>query len=571
MSRLSNFLRQLGSSGRREFAAEQSGRLPVWALGVGVVIFALLGLLRTTPYVRNLENQGLDRIMQFSQYFSAVPTIQPAMALVEIDQPTYTAWNEPTRLPHDRLATLIESLARYKPKTIVLDVDLAAAYQNDPKAAQLYAYLGTDALLRTLRGYGAAQTSPTLVLMRTFQYKEGQNCPRYSRLLDDRMVARNPHIALAAPVFLQTDGVLRYWQLWSRSANPSNCGVTAQGVLSASTLLPSVQLLLGWLAKDLPAAALTERLQRCEQGRDCAIPIGRNRLDLRSGGDIGLQRVVYSWGWGAKTPDHPVLRYSAIDLQNPAQYQSWPPLEALQNRIVLIGSTYRPNEDWHSTPLGGMPGVWVLVNAYQSLAASGQLRPLGWGWRLLLGAALLLLYFLLRQWLRLGWARSLMTYVLLFVTVYWGSLRSQQTLWLDVVLVLIAIGSMERLLVWVNQRKVRTKRGAACGWESSFWRGPLYQPWHKAALSRFMSPPARPSAGCRKKGWCGKCWPVKPWWPATVIALKPSSPPASPMALPPRAPNAGISEPANALPYSCAALARLKAWFRGWAGGFWRS
>lgn len=454
-----NLFRQLGYRGQREFAAEQAGRLPLWALGAGVVIFALLGLLRGTPYVRNLENQGLDRIMQFSHNFGAIPPIHPGMALVELDQPTYTAWNEPTRLPHQRLAGLIEAVASYHPKAIVLDVDLAAAYQDDPRAASLYAYLGTDSLLATLRGYGLTQTRPPLLLMRTFQHQGSLACPRYSRLLDDPGVAQNPHLVLAAPVFLETEGVLRYWQLWMKSS-VAQCGAATKGVLpSTPSLLPSVQLLLGWLARDLPAAALIGRLERCQRGQDCPLPLGTHRLDLREGQEMGLQRVVYSWAWTPKTPGHPVLRYSAADLEHPARYQSWPPLEALQERIVFIGSTYRPNEDWHRTPLGEMPGVWVLVNAYQSLAASGQLRPVAWGWRLLLGAALLGLYFLLRRWIRLGWARSLMTYFLLLLAVYWGSLRSQQTLWLDVVLVLVAIGLMERLLAWVNQRQKQRARG----------------------------------------------------------------------------------------------------------------
>lgn len=451
------FFRQLGRRGQREFAAEQAARLPLWALGAGVVIFALLGLLRSTPYVRNLENQGLDRIMQFSHNFGAVPPIYPGLALVEIDQPTYTAWNEPTRLPHRRLAGLLEAVAAYQPRAVVLDVDLAAAYQDDPKAAQLYAYLGTDSLLATLRQYGPRQ--PPLVLMRTFSHAGGQACPRYSRLLDDPGVARNPHLALAAPVFLETDGVLRYWQLWLKASSPAECGPASKGVLPSSPSLPSVQLLLGWLARGFPASALAERLERCQQDQDCTLPLGRQRLDLREGQEIGLQRVVYSWAWTPKTPDHPVLRYSAVDLEHPAQYQSWPPLEALQGRVVFIGSTYRPNEDWHRTPLGEMPGVWVLVNAYQSLVASGQLRPVGWGWRLLFGVGLLGLYFVLRHWIRLGWARSLMTYFLLMLAVYWGSLRSQQTLWLEVVLVLVTIGLMERLLVWVRQRQQRAGRG----------------------------------------------------------------------------------------------------------------
>lgn len=434
---------------RKEFAAEGRQSLPPWALLLGLAIFMGLGLLRSTPYIRALENEGIDRVMGWSRPYG-LEKGNP-VALVEIDQETYTRWGEPTRLPHDRLAAVLAGLARYRPRAIVFDFDLAAAMLSTPRADQLYAYLGTEELQKVLRRYGkgAGPDYPKLVLMRTFRYSGGRNCVRYSRLLDDPMIANNPLVAFAAPTFL-SEGVVRFWQFSTPVSGPRTCGGVSAGVLpSVPQELPSVQLLLLWLEQGLPAKALYERLKTCRQGGECSAELAGHALDLSGKGDQGQQRVIYSLPW----PSGGAVRLPAYALENPESYTAWPPLEALRNRVVFVGSTFQPGEDWHRTALGAMPGVWVLVNAYYSLRDSGQLRPLGWGWRLLLGCLLLGIYAFLRHWLKLAWTRRLMGYALLGVAVYVGTLFSQQALWVDVVLMLFTLQLVERVVAWAAGRK----------------------------------------------------------------------------------------------------------------------
>lgn len=441
-------LTALGKHLRSEFISEERRGLPWWALLVGLVIFMGLGMLRFTPYVRVVENEGIDRVMQWSRPYGLEK--KNPVALVEINQETYTRWGEPTRLPHDRLAAVLEGLARYKPGVIVFDFDLATAMQKSPRAEQLYAYLGTERLQQTLRRYGQGQPdAPKLVLMRTFRRSQGLACVRYSRVLDDSVVAANPHIALASPTFLN-EGVVRFWQFSTARSELAQCGEVSAGVLSSTPQhLPSVQLLLLWLTQDLPAPALYERLQTCVSKGECWVRLGGHSINL-GGNQQGEQRVIYSLPWGSQGG---AVRYPAWALENPANYNTWPPLEALEGRVVFVGSTYQPNEDWHRTAIGMMPGVWVLVNAYYSLRDSGQLRPLAWGWRLGLGVLLLGIYTLLRHWLKSGWIKRLMGYVFLIVAVYVGTLFSQQALWVDVVLMIFTLQLVERLVTWVNQRK----------------------------------------------------------------------------------------------------------------------
>lgn len=450
-SRWPDFKPQLALLGKRlqsEFVSEERRGLPWWALLVGLVIFMGLGMLRFTPYVRAVENEGIDRVMQWSRPYGLEK--QNPVALVEINQETYTRWGEPTRLPHDRLAGVLDGLVKYKPKVIVFDFDLAAALQKSPRAEQLYAYLGTERLQQTLRQYGLGQPdAPKLVLMRTFRRTQSLACVRYSRLLDDPVVANNPHITWASPTFL-SEGVVRFWQFSTTRSELAQCGEVSTGVLpSTPQHLPSVQLLLLWLNQDLPAPALYKRLQTCREKGDCRVRLGEHWINL---GDSqqGEQRVIYSLPWGSEGG---AVRYPAWVLESPVNYNGWPPLEALEGRVVFVGSTYQPHEDWHRTAIGMMPGVWVLVNAYYSLRDSGQLRPLAWGWRLGLGVLLLGIYALLRHWLKSGWIKRLMGYVFLIVAVYMGTLFSQQALWVDVVLMIFTLQLVERLVAWFNQRK----------------------------------------------------------------------------------------------------------------------
>ncbi|MBF6593357.1 MAG: CHASE2 domain-containing protein [Thermaceae bacterium] len=441
-------LKALGHRLRKEFIAEQQQSLPWWALLAGLVLFMGLGLLRSTPYIRALENEGIDRVMQWSRPYGLEK--QNPVALVEINQETYTRWGEPTRLPHDRLAAVLVGVARYHPRAIVFDFDLAAARLDTPRAQGLYTYLGTERLQQVLReyGWGQGQDYPPLVLMRTFRHTT-LTCVRYSRLLDDPQIAANPHVAFAAPTFV-SEGVVRFWQFSTQRSDLKSCGQVSAGVLpSLPSELPSVQLLLLWLEQGLPAAALYEKLKSCQQGADCSLRLAGHPLDLSGKGDQGQQRVIYSLPWDSGG----AVRYPAYALENPQSYTAWPPLEALQNQVVFVGSTFQPSADWYRTALGNMPGVWVLVNAYYSLRDSGQLRPLGWGWRLLLGGVLLGIYALLRHWLKLAWTRKLMGYTLLVVAVYVGTLFSQQALWVDVVLMLFTLQIVERVVGWVASRQ----------------------------------------------------------------------------------------------------------------------
>lgn len=448
-------LASLGRQLHKEFVAEGQQGLPGWALALGLLIFLGLGLVRSAPYVRALENEGIDRVMGWSRPYG-LEKADP-VALVEINQETYTRWGEPTRLPHDRLAAVLAGLVRYHPRVIVFDFDLAAATLSTPRAEALYRYLGTEALQRALREYGqgAGADYPELVLMRTFRHAGGQTCVRYSRLLDDPAVAGNPHLAFAAPTFM-SEGVLRFWQFATRRSELQSCGPVSAGVLpSLPKELPSVQLLLLWLGQGLPARTLYSQLEACRGGGNCTVRLGGHTLDLSIEGDQGTQRVIYSLPWGSGG----AARYPAYAFEDPSSYRAWPPLEALQNRVVFVGSTFQPGEDWHRTALGLMPGVWVLVNAYYSLRDAGQLRPLGWGWRLLLGCLLLGVYALLRRWLKFAWTRKLMSYTLLGVAVYIGTLLSQQALWMDVVLMLFTLQLLERIVGWVAARQKAMETG----------------------------------------------------------------------------------------------------------------
>ncbi len=92
----------------------------------------------------------------------------------------------------------------------------------------------------------------------------------------------------------------------------------------------------------------------------------------------------------------------------PAQpYAELPPtasLDALKNRIVVIGGSYGEGRDLHLTPLGEMPGALIIINAIHTLLEYGEIKPLSAGIKILtyLGLIVLMSFVLARFGYGLG-------------------------------------------------------------------------------------------------------------------------------------------------------------------------
>ncbi|OQW93600.1 MAG: hypothetical protein BWK79_10295 [Beggiatoa sp. IS2] len=87
----------------------------------------------------------------------------------------------------------------------------------------------------------------------------------------------------------------------------------------------------------------------------------------------------------------------------------------LQGRIVIIGGSYEASRDIYATPLGRMPGIWVLANATHSLLQHGELKRYEWQ----------------------KWVTELVLIIIMFIcfSSFWGIIIS----WIVVITIMIPI------------------------------------------------------------------------------------------------------------------------------------
>lgn len=333
------------------------------------------------PRFHDLDDRALDWTVGVSR--GSLPS-RPApvgYTFLDIDERTYREWQEPSEVPRDELARLIERTLAACPRLLIVDVDLTQPSRQ-----------GDAELLRVLRTQataplppGCSRRSPILfpIALRgpgvRARGQDGDHV-RWERRTPflEPALAGIPNIAWASPLFERaSDWQIRRWRLWERVCP------AAEG---RPEIIPSVQL----LAAEALESPLPRALEKIRAGAGPALescseePAGEGRGS--HGADV-RQRIIYRY----PAPDE--LRRGESyprDPQTGRQLLSVVPAAPLvrnhgpfdrsvfADRVVVIGGSFEEGRDVYRTPLGPMPGALILINAMDSLLEYGELELPGW-------------------------------------------------------------------------------------------------------------------------------------------------------------------------------------------------
>jgi len=348
------------------------------SLAIGLGIETALHNLHEHPWLERREDAAMD--WTIGLYRGVPPERAEAIpfTVLDIDDATVDSWGSPPYVVRDRLLRLIESVAAARPAAIVVDVDLAGPAMGP----------GDLALAEFLGRYDDEDAAP-MILVRALRPPVGGEpgaCFETRPSFVDDAVRDRESVVFASALFQRDpDWSIRRWRLWERLCGREGPDHT----------VPSIQLLVSALLTephDTPRQTLVriENELRSVQARGAHDDHGEGGHHQLRIGAVALtlppsrlnQRIVYRY------PALTELRENEIYPLDPRtgmpllSVVSARPLtdgtptssEAFAGRVVVIGGSFEAGNDLHPTPLGVMPGAFVLVNAIDSLLEYGEVR-----------------------------------------------------------------------------------------------------------------------------------------------------------------------------------------------------
>jgi len=342
-------------------------------VGLGIILLAFL--LRDSPFLKGIENEGIDTLMQIRQkIIPANPTIS-SFVWLDIDDNTHQAWNAPMFTPRDRLHHLINAAVDAEARLVIVDVDLSRktpmnGLEEYTKGLELHPY--DQALSDYLRNYKAAcsrkLTCPPIILARTFQPSTASRNDTRPSFLDEATKKSAPYVQWGSTLFFRDpyEHKIRHWWLWQPACTAEQ-----------PTVIPSIELLAAGLIRNgLSQSTGLEKELQPFQLQDCTgtstthlppenVQIGQ--LTVSTGQHGIKQRIMFSLPW--KVNNEKKIKYSQKDKMGKtiisifrakdfAELPLTVNLDALKNSVVVIGGSYRGGRDYANlTPLGEMPGA----------------------------------------------------------------------------------------------------------------------------------------------------------------------------------------------------------------------
>ncbi len=359
-------------------------------LMIGLSIVLLLNIFHNAPFRREAEDVAMDRVMRMRK--GSVPN-KPTLPLgwIDIDDKTYLDWNEPLYVPREKLADLIKFALESQPKMVVVDVDLAQRSHDKTLEEPIEEVLAKHA--DKCRGKPlVSEGYPPVVLLASLRPSEkGLPVQRTSNL--DKLVEGSQHIFWASPLFDKDwDQTIRRWRIWEavwQEANNRPAALPSIQLLAA-TLLTGREGAMEGLQSCLDSIALEGYTTTAEQAISgdkppCTVTLWdgfpQRKMELSLPMDQVERRILYAIPWqtdaagtsGSTIPtvrttgDQERLLLSRISARNVRDKQGMPGNSDFKGRVVFIGGSFRDGRDIHSSPLGEMPGVLILINSLNSL------------------------------------------------------------------------------------------------------------------------------------------------------------------------------------------------------------
>jgi len=312
----------------------------------------------------------------------AITQENSGLHFIDISSEDYKKWNSPLVTPRHELARIVTDVAVKKPHIIFLDVFLApATIYTDQHLSVPVDKHGDDALKSALIALKNTSNVPYIILPTALD-EEGN--PKQT-IMDD--LVDNRRIFYALPDTLQTDSdkTFRYWKLYDMAqGNDSQKPYPVWSVPLLTAVLSEGKL------KELQkiASEIQEHAQQINNGKNVQ---GRSATITLAGQQVTIpypQKETTKNDEGRKIskilpPENRELtyvqriRYQLVpDTTAAVRYDSnhlKEDLPDLKKKIAVIGTSAPEAEDIKETPVGKIPGMYVMGSAIHTLL-SGQ-RP----------------------------------------------------------------------------------------------------------------------------------------------------------------------------------------------------
>jgi len=275
------------------------------------------------------------------------------IVFIDIDHDTYVRWGEPIVMPRRELARFVRIAEKNGARVVALDIlfDYPA-----PRAAE-------DKALRAVLEDMTRIRSPLHIIFPTMTSRIDGTMKR--GVFDD-LIERNPNFHRGIPyvALSRTDRVVRYLRYYEVVK-----GRDGTSRLLWSTPVLSVAAVTGDMAglKGLEEKILKDHEQKRAGAYTLRLSSGAT-LDI-SNHELYSNRIRFS-----------LIPPGALDSEGNLFTERILPdeLEALQtelrDKVVVVGTSSADKEGWYPTPVGDMPGMYIIGNGINMMLGDWQVR-----------------------------------------------------------------------------------------------------------------------------------------------------------------------------------------------------
>lgn len=334
-------------------------------LGVAVASLALLGHTDILSNASSVFNDK-DVMARWSSVLSGATRQAIPVTIIDIDDATLARAGATDRTPRNLIADLTRLAAAKNARGIVLDLDTSRAGQN----------LAADAALVDLVA-SYPQSAPLLMYARRFVDGDGKqpatelDLTPLPSILDDSAANKPNVLSVSSVAPLDGDRVIRRWQL-----SQTIC----DGAKSASYASPQL-VALALHERGAAARASIDQFLQVRTAQRCAN--GSQSANWPRNPDMSASIWFL---FGANAADAPLTMVEQSGARTPlvrhipahtllSQDGSVAPARIISDqifagRLIVIGSSHLDSFDTHVTPLGPMPGAFIIANSIASAPAT---------------------------------------------------------------------------------------------------------------------------------------------------------------------------------------------------------
>jgi CHASE2 domain-containing sensor protein len=392
-------------------------------LAVGLCICAAFHFIETTSWGEKALTPIFDEMTQRetsavleewekcvksrpgSECNSAIGWGAGRIVYIDIDHKTFQSWNEPLIIPRAKIARFINLAEANKARMVILDIltDYPSPDKND------------DASLRRTLESLTIKRSPLIVVF-PMAVSPVDNKVRPS-VFDD-LIARNPNFHRAIPhvAFSTADHVVRYMQYFTIITRRDGSKDILFGIpLLAALLMKDDGAKLAFLKEEI-AADIHLRDKQNESDNK-----GLRGYDIKgeNGGDLYIENsgLVTNRIRFTQIPPGVINKDGNLFKERllPDEVESLQ--SELHGKAVIIGVSSPDKGDILATPVGEMPGMYVIGNAVSTIAGGGQVRPAPLWAALLLEFMVILLAALLFVYTKSSIIEILMSVIMALVLI----------------------------------------------------------------------------------------------------------------------------------------------------------